>query len=148
MSCIGLSVPYSITFKSNPCSTATYFPSGEISRLVPTKLSPVLTPSRSSKVMARSGPACAGNPISTKMKHKTVLPLVKRNPNISMLPRFHVDRKEPGPDASEPLGQADADDPSQCRIVGGVVVGIARSEERRVGKECVSTCRSRWSPYH
>src|SRR3546814_20347175 len=24
----------------------------------------------------------------------------------------------------------------------------ARSEERRVGKECVSTCRSRWSQYH
>src|SRR3546814_1340372 len=27
-------------------------------------------------------------------------------------------------------------------------VALARSEERRVGKECVSTCRSRWSPYH
>src|SRR3546814_17982535 len=26
--------------------------------------------------------------------------------------------------------------------------GAARSEERRVGTECVSTCRSRWSPYH
>src|SRR3546814_9712152 len=26
--------------------------------------------------------------------------------------------------------------------------GDSRSEERRVGKECVSTCRSRWSPYH
>src|SRR3546814_19679801 len=26
--------------------------------------------------------------------------------------------------------------------------GSSRSEERRVGKECVSTCRSRWSPYH
>src|SRR3546814_12537897 len=26
--------------------------------------------------------------------------------------------------------------------------GSTRSEERRVGKECVSTCRSRWSPYH
>src|SRR3546814_18158964 len=25
---------------------------------------------------------------------------------------------------------------------------IRRSEERRVGKECVSTCRSRWSSYH
>src|SRR3546814_4930382 len=25
---------------------------------------------------------------------------------------------------------------------------LYRSEERRVGKECVSTCRSRWSPYH
>src|SRR3546814_17462260 len=28
------------------------------------------------------------------------------------------------------------------------VRGIGRSEERRVGKECVSTWRSRWSPYH
>src|SRR3546814_14819961 len=27
-------------------------------------------------------------------------------------------------------------------------VRLFRSEERRVGKECVSTCRSRWSPYH
>src|SRR3546814_13206001 len=27
-------------------------------------------------------------------------------------------------------------------------IGAKRSEERRVGKECVSTCRSRWSPYH
>src|SRR3546814_13430420 len=26
--------------------------------------------------------------------------------------------------------------------------GLDRSEERRVGKECVSTCRPRWSPYH
>src|SRR3546814_20845437 len=26
--------------------------------------------------------------------------------------------------------------------------GTARSEERRVGKECVRTCRSRWAPYH
>src|SRR3546814_13712187 len=28
------------------------------------------------------------------------------------------------------------------------LVGGPRSEERRVGKECDSTCRSRWSPYH
>src|SRR3546814_17508202 len=27
-------------------------------------------------------------------------------------------------------------------------LSTARSEERRVGKECVSTCRSRWSPYN
>src|SRR3546814_3020909 len=27
-------------------------------------------------------------------------------------------------------------------------IKLRRSEERRVGKECVSTCRSRWSPYH
>ena len=30
----------------------------------------------------------------------------------------------------------------------GVTIMQMRSEERRVGKECVSTCRSRWSPYH
>src|SRR3546814_10073595 len=40
------------------------------------------------------------------------------------------------------------------RLLTGLIPGIAvparsgRSEERRVGKECVSTCRSRWSPYH
>src|SRR3546814_15246046 len=28
------------------------------------------------------------------------------------------------------------------------IIVMPRSEERRVGKECVSTCRSRWSPYH
>ena len=28
------------------------------------------------------------------------------------------------------------------------IILFVRSEERRVGKECVSTCRSRWSPYH
>ena len=26
--------------------------------------------------------------------------------------------------------------------------GYRRSEERRVGKECINWCRSRWSPYH
>src|SRR3546814_3794501 len=30
----------------------------------------------------------------------------------------------------------------------GLKDAAKRSEERRVGKECVSTCRSRWSPYH
>ena len=33
-------------------------------------------------------------------------------------------------------------------LVGVTVVAGARSEERRVGKECVQPCRSRWSPYH
>src|SRR3546814_1381302 len=36
-----------------------------------------------------------------------------------------------------------------CRPGGNRCGGLLRrSEERRVGKECVSTCRSRWSPYH
>src|SRR3546814_15942593 len=32
--------------------------------------------------------------------------------------------------------------------LGRTLEQIQRSEERRVGKECVSTCRSRWSPVH
>src|SRR3546814_15528657 len=39
-----------------------------------------------------------------------------------------------------PASRADGVDRLLSRVV--------RSEERRVGKECVSTCRSRWSPYH
>src|SRR3546814_19069331 len=41
---------------------------------------------------------------------------------------------------------------SHCNPENGpftrLVDGAGRSEERRVGKECGSTCRSRWSPYH
>src|SRR3546814_12933529 len=33
-------------------------------------------------------------------------------------------------------------------LLYGISLLYGRSEERRVGKECVSTCRSRWSPYH
>src|SRR3546814_12095481 len=33
-------------------------------------------------------------------------------------------------------------------LVCALMILAFRSEERRVGKECVSTCRSRWSPYH
>src|SRR3546814_13586830 len=44
------------------------------------------------------------------------------------------------------LSQSEAD---QIDLIGwswGATISAARSEERRVGKECVSTCRSRWSP--
>src|SRR3546814_6533267 len=37
---------------------------------------------------------------------------------------------------------------AQVELVLAAELGLWRSEERRVGKECVSTCRSRWSPYH
>src|SRR3546814_15823861 len=46
------------------------------------------------------------------------------------------------------------DDGDRSRVGGRIHIAFAslvriggRSEERRVGKECVSTCRSRWSPY-
>ena len=34
------------------------------------------------------------------------------------------------------------------RMAGTIVEPVRGSEERRVGKECVTTCRSRWLPYH
>src|SRR3546814_13098205 len=34
------------------------------------------------------------------------------------------------------------------RLLADLHALVLRSEERRVGKECVRTCRSRWSPYH
>src|SRR3546814_5492437 len=36
----------------------------------------------------------------------------------------------------------------EVQQVARPMAGAERSEERRVGKECLSTCRSRWSPYH
>src|SRR3546814_18867436 len=49
------------------------------------------------------------------------------------------------------LDIADFSDPDDILAVDNYYekwLPSARSEERRVGKECVSTCRSRWSPYH
>src|SRR3546814_13865041 len=46
-------------------------------------------------------------------------------------------------------GRVGACDRAAVHVVEyGVAAARTRSEERRVGKECVSTCRSRWSPYH
>src|SRR3546814_16627654 len=42
-------------------------------------------------------------------------------------------------------GDRTCDTEERCRRE---VVNGDRSDERRVGKECVSTCRSRWRPYH
>src|SRR3546814_11037429 len=44
--------------------------------------------------------------------------------------------------------QAIAHDECRDAAIGKPAADIVRSEERRVGKECVSTCRFRWSPYH
>src|SRR3546814_11082373 len=38
--------------------------------------------------------------------------------------------------------------PATVVAIGSIVIGGMRSEERRGGKECVSTVRSRWAPYH
>src|SRR3546814_5284718 len=55
------------------------------------------------------------------------------------------------PDLNPPFhhrGPLDHTIDADNRDFGPVDHGRGRSEERRVGTECVSTCRSRWSPYH
>src|SRR3546814_16313949 len=48
--------------------------------------------------------------------------------------------------APEPQHRAGMAERHEQRLVEALVT--QRSEERRVGKECCSTCRYRWSPYH
>src|SRR3546814_20089075 len=50
------------------------------------------------------------------------------------------------PRLSAPIGRASQS--LSTLDIGYTVFAEPRSEERRVGKECVSTCRSRWSPSH
>src|SRR3546814_11852063 len=58
----------------------------------------------------------------------------------------HTDGRPQQVGDSEGDGEA-VEQRAQCFHVSRVP-RASRSEERRVGKECVSTCRSRWSPYH
>src|SRR3546814_19305950 len=66
---------------------------------------------------------------SERCRSETVLQLLTALPGVEIA-RAHQ---------TLTIGSADPDVASQLNI---------SSEERRVGKECVSTCRSRWSPYH
>src|SRR3546814_14314784 len=51
------------------------------------------------------------------------------------------------PEDADQLAFYKEDIKGQILEEGITEAGAMRSEERRVGKECVSTCRSRWSPY-
>src|SRR3546814_15789879 len=48
----------------------------------------------------------------------------------------------------ERLRYIETDLPAMAACKRDILTQTGRSEERRGGKECVSTCRSRWSPYH
>src|SRR3546814_19894598 len=64
-------------------------------------------------------------------------------PEISFLPSFAVNPSGSGGSSYETPHFA------PLLVVKALcLAGALRSEERRVGKECVSTCRSRWSPDH
>src|SRR3546814_5410824 len=65
--------------------------------------------------------------------------------------RLHLSSKQCSEGCHDP-DHTDQDPHDVNVVISQLVVVVQfvgfRSEERRVGKECVSTCRSRWSPYH
>src|SRR3546814_10690446 len=71
-----------------------------------------------------------------------LLMLAAANLRRSVQGRFLIAARD-APEAVEHFGAS----ATRARM-GIFLVAAFRSEERRVGKECVSTCRSRWSPYH
>src|SRR3546814_14472748 len=62
----------------------------------------------------------------------------RRGRTAGSKPTDHVGKPQPKAKAGKPAAKTPA----------ARKPGAGRSEERRVGKECVSTCRSRWSPDH
>src|SRR3546814_19554017 len=72
-----------------------------------------------------------------------IFPLQHRTGNGYVYSSAHLDHDEAEALLRARLPGAPLADANRLRFVAG-----HRSEERRVGKECVSTCRSRWSAYH
>src|SRR3546814_13130723 len=89
--------------------------------------------------------AAAAAPRPLAVVYKTLDSLVPDRRNARTHPRRQVDQIV---DSIRAFGFTN---PILIDPDGGLIAGhgrlLARSEERRVGKECVSPCRSRWSPY-
>src|SRR3546814_12167244 len=67
--------------------------------------------------------------------------------NLLHLESVHLGHTNVEKDASR-LDMTNLAQEGDARWIGRDRIARRRSEERRVGKECVSTCRSRWSPLH
>src|SRR3546814_14371378 len=90
----------------------------------------------------------------TLFPYTTLFRSDRRGRGVAVLAPLHPQQHRhhhPGEDQERTglVHQAGRLEPSDRSSDAGWEEGAAgRSEERRVGKECVSTCRSRWSPYH
>src|SRR3546814_13372142 len=121
------------------------------------------------KANETSGSGDSDRIVAEELERLLASPLFARSPVLSRLLRFLADHRLRGGRsvpkayaiATEALGRSADFDPaidSYPRVMVGRLRGLLdryyadipwthRSEERRVGKEGVSTCRSRWSPY-
>src|SRR3546814_16856784 len=69
-------------------------------------------------------------------------------PTVISAPRFATYLQAMGNDREKALALYEWNLDLSSALIVPLQVCEVRSEERRVGKECFSTCRSRWSPYH
>ena len=74
-------------------------------------------------------------------------PVPNSVPNPTPTPAVNQPAAEPGPAVTRHR-RTKAEIAADEAAAKNAEQAQPRSEERRVGKECVSTCRSRWSPYH
>src|SRR3546814_12076560 len=79
-------------------------------------------------------------------------PTSEQQPQFNPQSGYPVGQQPPTPPypaqgSANPYAGAPYQQPGQPPYQQPYQPGMQRSEERRVGKECVSTCRSRWSPY-
>src|SRR3546814_14831490 len=96
-----------------------------------------------------SGLAFYGD-LTTRLPSMDPLPVTYVGEAVKLLPPDGFPETEPqsyGLVTQQAIFRAEIARPDRERIFC-MAVTQERSEERRVGKECVSTCRSRWSPYH
>src|SRR3546814_16599267 len=77
----------------------------------------------------------------------TILKGITRDSIVTLTRSWGMDVQEREVSVAE-LVDAMAAGKLQEAFAVGTAATVTRSEERRVGKECVSTCRSRWSPNH
>src|SRR3546814_19241156 len=86
--------------------------------------------------------------LGPRSARRAALHLVKRRETLLQPLAHALDAAAAAIRTCSICGNLDTSDP--CHICADATrdVTLIRSEERRVGYECVSTCRSRWSPYH
>ena len=112
---------------------------------------------------AKAEPDVRMNPLLLKPEADTrsqVVLLGQVSPELSVTP-WHERSEKVWPQIAAALDQLRAENdvvviegagsPAEINLMHSDIVNLRvarRSEERRVGKECTATCRSRWSPYH
>src|SRR3546814_11963968 len=98
-----------------------------------------------------SSDVCSSD-LTQRITRAAVQPNDRRDRRVLVAVRAEGNRARPGIQSTlgpVEIGVADVGIESPTFLLGlSNVVHRTRSEERRVGKECVSTCRSRWLPYH